>query len=58
MSKPNGSLEPGDAAGDEVPVGPIVFVRTRPLPVKTAAVKDAFRICDRGGLDWMEIVRG
>ena len=56
VSKPGGNLDPGDASGDEVPVGPIVFVRPRRLPVRTAPVSDARRICDRGGLDWMEIV--
>jgi hypothetical protein len=57
VSKPGGGWEPGNASGEEVPVGPIILVRPRPLPVRTAPVRDAFDVCTRGHLDWMELVR-
>ena len=57
LTKPGGGLEPGNKSGYEVPVGPILFVLPRPLPVRTAPVRDAFRICSAGRLDWMEVIR-
>jgi hypothetical protein len=56
ISRPGGNLDPGNASGDEVPVGPIIFELPRPLPVRKVPVRDADRICSRGRLDWMEIV--
>jgi len=57
ITRPGGSVEPGNASGDEVPVGPIIFELPRPLPVRRAPVRDAERVCARGHLDWIEIVK-
>jgi len=57
ITRGGGNLEPGDRAGADVPLGPMKLVRARPLPVRTAPVRDAERICSRGGLDWLEVVR-
>jgi hypothetical protein len=57
LSRPGGNFEPGNGSGDDVPVGPIIFELPRALPVRKIPVNDAQRVCRRGGLDWMEVVR-
>jgi hypothetical protein len=57
MVRGGGNLEPGNRSGDQVPVGPLVLLQVRPLPLRTAPVRAAADICSRGHLDWIEIVR-
>jgi hypothetical protein len=58
ISRPSHNFEPGNGAGSDQFMGPLVLTQAGPpAVVRTAPPRAAAEICRRPGLDWVELVR-
>jgi len=59
LTRGGGNLEPGNGDSDFQQVGPLVLARIgeESPPVRTTSLREAFGLCRRGRLDWIEVVR-
>jgi hypothetical protein len=59
ISRGGGNLEPGNGDNSFQQVGPLVLARIgeESPSVRTTAIGDAYDVCRRGRLDWIEVVR-